>query len=161
MPFVELVPKRVPSHQSKTGVRFTLMSQGPVVTLSGDAVARLGNPPAGSACKILHDNDKALPRLRIEVAQDGKFVLGTIGKYKNSGHLAVRLGKRTVDLGPVKVMRADCTWEPVEGKAAIDIDLPRELRDTQPDTRKSTSPLGDVRPSGVTLPKVRGMENGR
>lgn len=151
MPFVEILPPE--KGALATGVRVSVGAHGMSVTVAGRALFHLGVPDVGAKCKVFHDADPALPRLRILVDKGGKFILARPGRM-GPEYWLIRLG-RSVDWGRTEIKKADCTWEPAEGRA-IDIDLPRELRAVATEMRNAAAPStsGGVRQTAVSLPAV-------
>lgn len=104
---------------------------------------------------MLLDRDPAMPRLRIVRDPAGPFTLGK--PPLGDRWRFVTVGKEC-GLPASPLPSLDCTWELVDGKPAIDIDLPREMRLTslhQPAGQPSTST--GPRPAAVTLPGARSV----
>lgn len=129
MGFIELQPPVKP--KSTTGVRVSVTERwGLTVSLSGEARApfELGKP-----VKALLDPDKAAPRLRIMQHSEGRFhFMRAPGPQTENGVLILRVGRQP-QLPDVTFRGYDCTWvwSGTESVAAIDIDLPRELREVE------------------------------
>ena len=134
----------------------TAPGQAPTLFLAapGQAPTRaVGGVAATARFRVLVDHDPALPRVRIVLDPDGGFTMGK--PPLGDAWRFVTIGKQSgLPLTPLKSL--ECTWERVEGMAAIDIDLPREMRRTaqhQPVGQPSTST--GPRPAPVTLPSGR------
>ena len=144
MGFIELQPPA--KAKSTTGVRVSVTERwGLTVSLSGEARApfELEKP-----VKVLLDPDKAAPRLRILQSSEGRFrFLRTPGRRTENCGLILRIGRQP-QLPDVTFRGYDCTWvwAGTESMAAIDIDLPRELRQVEH--------VG----KNVTLPKVSNLQ---
>ena len=159
MAFVEIKPVKRVAGASTTGVRISVSDRlGMIVAISGAARDALG-VAVGDRVRFLYNADPALPRLRIEVADDGAYTLGAApgGRGGNGPHRAlwVRLGKQPAFEHVDDMKRLDCACEK-SAMCAIDIDLPREFRRTgqhQPAGQPSTST--GPRPRPVTVPGVR------
>lgn len=151
MPFEELTAPVQAARGIGTGARVSIsIRRGVIVSVAGDAMAALGGCPEGDRYIVLIDRDPALPRLRIVRAADGGFKASR--PPLGDRWRMIRLGRDT-GLPQLVLKGLDCAWERVEGKPAIDIDLPRELRGTsqhQPVGRPSVSTSDPPRP--VTLP---------
>jgi len=149
MPFVDLHPAR-----GKCGTGITISRSdrnGVIVSISGAAREAL-RLTAGDHVRIQHDADPALPRLRIMRDDGGQFVANLSPGGKKRGDsadatLLVRVG-RTPALAGDPASGLDCTWEAASIPAAIEIDLPREMRST---TSVQVS-AGNGRTASVTLP---------
>lgn len=145
MPFVELQPPV--KAKSTTGVRVSMTERwGLTVSLSGEARAPFEH---GKPVKVLLDPDKAAPRLRIMQHAEGRFrFLRAPGPRTENGVLLLRVGRQP-QLPDVTFRGYDCTWAWAEGAAAIEIDLPRELRQVECASGK------------VSMPKVAALERER
>ena len=147
MPFVELQPPV--KAKSTTGVRVSMTERwGLTVSLSGEARAPF-NP--ADKIKVLLDPDKAAPRLCIMQHAEGRFrFLRAPGPRTENGVLLLRVGRQP-QLPDVTFRGYDCTWAwaGTESLAAIEIDLPRELRQAVQATGK------------VSLPRVAALERER
>jgi hypothetical protein len=152
MSFVELAPTR---RRTGTGVRLSLTERsGVILSLTGAAVEAIGGGQEG-AVKVYLDQDPALPRMRVERHKDGPFHVTPAPRGSET---------RLVRVGHVKAITAppvsglDCTWEGVEGRAAIDIDLPRAFfADRTVTTEARLQPHSSAargRTTQVTLPRV-------
>jgi len=149
MPFVDLHPVRA---KSGTGISISRSDRnGVIVAISGTAREAL-RLTAGDRVRIQHDADPALPRLRIMRDDGGQFVANLSPGGKKRGDspdatLIVRVG-RIPALAGEAVKGLDCTWETAASPAAIEIDLPREMRCT---TSVQVG-AGNGRSTTVTLP---------
>jgi hypothetical protein len=154
MGFVEVQPIKKAPNKSTTGVRLSCGPFGISLTFTGAALAALGNPKVETCCKIFHDADPALPRIRVEPHKDGRFVFRKQGKF-GVDYRMVRVGA-AVAVGDIELKRLDCVWE-FSGKdnRSIDIDLPREFQKTQTATvRPASSTSMRGKEKQVTLPSV-------
>ena len=153
MPFVEIMPLKS-SKQAGTGARVSLNDRGGlVISLSGEALAALGGGRV-VAVNALLDADPAYPRLRLITSDRGAF---KAGKAPLGDRVRiVRIGHRP-EFGETRFKGLDCIWERLEdGRLGIDIDLPRELRCVTTSVKTTTTGLGDMRTSPVSLPGGRG-----
>lgn len=150
MGFVEIMPPVSHKASSGTGVKLSITERcGWRLSFTDAAIEALGGVNDKARLKVLVDADPAFPRVRIEIADEGPF---RFGKPPISDRCRfVTLGRINAFPMPANLpLVLPCTWEMVEGKPAIDVDLPRELRATQ----QATHPLkktGGGKAISVTL----------
>lgn len=154
MPFVEIMPPKRAGSGIGTGVRMSVSGlHGVRVSIAGAALVAIGDADPDARFRVLIDRDPACPRLRIEADPAGGFRQArppTGDRWR-----FILLGRAIEGLRLEPQKNLDCLWERVEGRPAIDIDLPREIvvrvvSSHQPAGQPSTST--GPRPKAVTLP---------